>query len=255
VRWKCETRISECGTRTKHAAVHSAFRIRHSALESWLPGVESHHHERLQRARDCCYPTRQEVRLHGQWAIANRRDGSGAVFLGCWRSAIALKVLVEPEVVATSPCPVKSRVPVCCGFDSEGVTGANAGDKRRRPSAADLALVTRHSSHPKMAEGRGLAPHPARDARCSTPARRAGPVDLPKWCRVKDSHPQPSRSERDASAVGLTRHGKVTGDLWQVTRAVGSTCHLSLVTCHTEVVLPAGLSPASPTFEASRSGN
>lgn len=26
-----------------------------------------------------------------------------------------------------------------------------------------------------------------------------------KWCRVKDSHPQPSRSERDASAVGLTR--------------------------------------------------
>jgi hypothetical protein len=26
--------------------------------------------------------------------------------------------LVEPEVVATSPYPVKSRVPVCCGFDS-----------------------------------------------------------------------------------------------------------------------------------------
>ena len=26
--------------------------------------------------------------------------------------------LVEPEVVATSPCPGKSRVPVCCGFDS-----------------------------------------------------------------------------------------------------------------------------------------
>lgn len=26
--------------------------------------------------------------------------------------------LVEPEVVATSPCPVKSRVPVCSGFDS-----------------------------------------------------------------------------------------------------------------------------------------
>jgi len=25
---------------------------------------------------------------------------------------------VEPEVVATSPCPVKGRVPVCCGFDS-----------------------------------------------------------------------------------------------------------------------------------------
>ena len=26
--------------------------------------------------------------------------------------------LVEPEVVATSPYPGKSRVPVCCGFDS-----------------------------------------------------------------------------------------------------------------------------------------
>ena len=25
---------------------------------------------------------------------------------------------MEPEVVATSPCPGKSRVPVCCGFDS-----------------------------------------------------------------------------------------------------------------------------------------
>ena len=25
---------------------------------------------------------------------------------------------MEPEVVATSPYPVKSRVPVCCGFDS-----------------------------------------------------------------------------------------------------------------------------------------
>ncbi len=26
--------------------------------------------------------------------------------------------MVEPEVVATSPCPIKSRVPVCCGFGS-----------------------------------------------------------------------------------------------------------------------------------------
>ena len=28
------------------------------------------------------------------------------------------KQLVEPEVVATSPYPIKSRVPVCCGFSS-----------------------------------------------------------------------------------------------------------------------------------------
>src|ERR1051325_135482 len=45
------------------------------------------------------------------------------------------------------------------------------------------------------------------------------------WCRVKDSHPQPSRPERDASSVGLTRH----------------------------MALAAGLSPETKTFEASRS--
>ena len=28
------------------------------------------------------------------------------------------KKVVEPEVVATSPYPIKSRVPVCCGFSS-----------------------------------------------------------------------------------------------------------------------------------------
>jgi len=27
--------------------------------------------------------------------------------------------MVEPEVVATSPYPIKSRVPVCCGFSSK----------------------------------------------------------------------------------------------------------------------------------------
>src|SRR5208282_3906376 len=48
------------------------------------------------------------------------------------------------------------------------------------------------------------------------------------WYRVKDSHFQPSRSERDASAVGLTRF---------------------------ELALPEGLSPSSSTFEASRSGD
>lgn len=38
------------------------------------------------------------------------------------------------------------------------------------------------------------------------------------WCRVKDSHPQPSRSERDASAVGLTRRKKVESDWLRVER-------------------------------------
>jgi hypothetical protein len=42
---------------------------------------------------------------------------------GLWRSSHRLLLrrgrrLVEPEVVATSPCPIKSRVPVCCGFGS-----------------------------------------------------------------------------------------------------------------------------------------
>src|SRR5712664_969505 len=31
--------------------------------------------------------------------------------------------LVEPEVVATSPYPIKSRVPVCCGFSSTKLVG------------------------------------------------------------------------------------------------------------------------------------
>ena len=33
------------------------------------------------------------------------------------------KELVEPEVVATSPYPIKSRVPVCCGFSSRKMVG------------------------------------------------------------------------------------------------------------------------------------
>src|SRR5882724_11947561 len=33
-------------------------------------------------------------------------------------SITPLRKLVEPEVVATSPYPIKSRVPVCCGFGS-----------------------------------------------------------------------------------------------------------------------------------------
>ena len=49
-----------------------------------------------------------------------------------------------------------------------------------------------------------------------------------KWYRVKDSHLQPSRSERDASSVGLTRR---------------------------EFVHPAGLPPANSPFEAECDGN
>jgi hypothetical protein len=31
--------------------------------------------------------------------------------------------MVEPEVVATSPYPIKSRVPVCCGLSSTRMVG------------------------------------------------------------------------------------------------------------------------------------
>src|ERR1035438_5843510 len=33
------------------------------------------------------------------------------------------KKVVEPEVVASSPYPIKSRVPVCCGFSSTKMVG------------------------------------------------------------------------------------------------------------------------------------
>ncbi len=49
-----------------------------------------------------------------------------------------------------------------------------------------------------------------------------------KWCRVKELHPQPPRSERGASA-GWANAAKLA--------------------------LPAGLSPATATFEASHSDN
>ena len=36
---------------------------------------------------------------------------------------IGIERKVDPEVVATSPYPIKSRVPVCCGFESILETG------------------------------------------------------------------------------------------------------------------------------------
>ena len=56
-----------------------------------------------------------------------------------------------------------------------------------------------------MAECRGLAPLAQRHALVSTEARLACPVDIPNWSAWQDSHPQPSRSKRDASANWATR--------------------------------------------------
>ena len=58
----------------------------HRAKTIWLPRLDSHQDQRGQSPTCCCYTTRQG--------------------------------LVEPEVVATSPCRIKSPMPVCCGFDS-----------------------------------------------------------------------------------------------------------------------------------------
>jgi hypothetical protein len=51
--------------------------------------------------------------------------------------------LVEPEVVATSPYRIKSPVPVCCGFDSVKLVGAesaalSASRMSRERSAGEL---------------------------------------------------------------------------------------------------------------------
>src|SRR6266496_3997743 len=59
---------------------------RSSTCQHWLPRLDSHQDQRGQSPTCCCYTTRQG--------------------------------LVEPEVVATSPCRIKSPMPVCCGFDS-----------------------------------------------------------------------------------------------------------------------------------------
>src|SRR5436190_6800972 len=61
------------------------------------------------------------------------------------------------------------------------------------------------SSERRLAECRGLAPLARGHALVSTEARFACPVDIPKWSAWQDSHLQPFRLERNASALGYTR--------------------------------------------------
>ena len=61
------------------------------------------------------------------------------------------------------------------------------------------------SSERRLAECRGLAPLARGHALVSTEARFACPVDIPKWSAWQDSHLQPFRLERNASAFGYTR--------------------------------------------------
>ena len=46
---------------------------------------------------------------------------------------------MEPEVVATSPYPGKSRMPVCCGFDSMKLAAKPKLGERRLVLAAGVA--------------------------------------------------------------------------------------------------------------------
>ena len=66
--------------------------------------------------------------------VQNRPDGFCIL-----RSRLFISKLVEPEVVATSPCRIKSPVPVCCGFGSIEVA-RQAEAQRAKAGARGPAL-------------------------------------------------------------------------------------------------------------------
>lgn len=96
--------------------------------------------------------------------FAPRPTGSKPDMLLLHHEAIEL---VEPEVVATSPYPGKSRVPVCCGFDSVKMVGERGVDypspTRWMPQAGLLAIANR-SAPPRLADspsaGSAIPPEP-----------------------------------------------------------------------------------------------
>src|ERR1035437_2753034 len=83
------------------------------------------------------------------------------------------KKVVEPEVVATSPYPIKSRGPVCCGFSST-----------------------------KMVGERGLAPPRLTDSRSVGSAIPSEPLAR-NWCSQPEFHRQPQPSEGCALIIEL----------------------------------------------------
>ena len=87
---------------------------------NWLRETDSHHRLRFQRATSSCYSIPQK--------------------------------LVEPEVVATSPCRIKSPMPVCCGFDSSGARG---GTFTRTGDALDVVPL-RWATRAKRTSPAGL---------------------------------------------------------------------------------------------------
>jgi hypothetical protein len=74
------------------------------------------------------------------------------------------------------------------------------------------------------------------------------------WCRVRDFHPQPLRSERSVSGSWTNAAEKsVAGSEHLPTRNQLGTFNLQLVTL--KVVHPAGLPPADSPFEAEDDNN
>ena len=100
---------------------------------------------------------------------------SGLITVACVNAELEtrnpeLQRMVEPEVVATSPCRIKSPMPVCCGFDSR----LRAALRRGKPAPWIDRGLSRRS--PKGEGG----------------------------CSRRDLHPHWRRSRRRASALGYT---------------------------------------------------
>ena len=85
-------------------------------------------------------------------------------------------------------------------------------------------------------------------------------INFQKWCRVKDSNLQPSRSERNASpnwANAAAKRGTRNAECGNGNPASSRILipRSELPVPRFKLVLPAGLPPATSAFEARRSGN
>ena len=133
--------------------------------------------------------------------------------------------LVEPEVVATSPCPGKSRMPVCCGFDSSNWCSRQDlhlhwRRSRRRASALGYASKVDGAGERSRTVVSALArPHSAVEPH---PREMVGMKGL--------APPRLPDSESGPSAIRVKPHAR-------------------------KMVHPAGLPPANSPFEAEDDNN
>ena len=142
--------------------------------------------------------------------------------------------LVEPEVVAPSPRRSKSPVPVCCGFGSAkvvlaaGFAPASAHDASARQAVIRLAC---RAEAPSTARGEGWLGYASNGGMpwtCTT---------LPGF---RGAH---CLADRPGALVRFTFLRNSLREFRWFFRGAE------------KLALPAGLPPASPTFEASRSGD